>query len=473
LGDWGDIAALAGHVDICFDLVLNHCSQSSRYFQGFLLGDPRYRDFFIAVDPDTDTSSVLRPRTLPLLHEFDTAEGAKWVWTTFSRDQVDFNFQNSDVLMEMLDVLLFYVARGARVVRLDAIAYLWKELGGSCAHLWQTHTIVKLLRDILDIAAPSVLLLSETNVPQAENISYFGDGSDEAQIVYNFPLPPLVLYTLTSGNAVHLTRWAQSLEPISRRTTFLHFTASHDGIGIRPVADILAADEFQQMIDRVRRHGGHVSSKNDQQGNPIAYELNINYFDALNNPHAPADPEIEIDRFLVSQSIPLVLRGIPAIYIHSLLGSRGWPEGVRQTGNPRAINREKLDLNDILKQLHQQETGPPHFSRRAVVFQRYGEMIKLRRGHKAFCPHAGQKVLDLGASFFAVSRTAVDLSETILAIHNVTGEPQTCTLETPLSGFPKTPTIKDLISGQAITAASEGKLPIKLPPYRFMWIKFT
>ena len=471
-GDWADIAALAEHVDICYDLVINHCSQSSRYFQGFLKGDPEYQDYFIAVDPDADTSSVLRPRTLPLLHEFDAVDGPKWVWTTFSRDQVDLNFSNPNVLIEMLDVLLFYVERGARVVRLDAIAYLWKELGASCAHLAQTHTVVKLLRDILDIVAPYILLLSETNVPHAQNISYFGDGWDEAQIVYNFPLPPLVLYALTAGDAAHLTRWAQTLKPVSERTTFLNFTASHDGIGVRPAADILTADEFQLLIDRATRHGGNVSSKNDQHGNPIPYELNINYFDALNNPNVAADPEIEIDRFLVSQSIPLVLMGIPAIYIHSLLGSRGWPEGVKQTGHPRTINREKLDLDDILRQLHQKETGLTPFSSRAGVFHRYAEMIKIRRRQKAFHPHAGQRVLDLGEAFFAVSRTSVDQTETILAIHNVTGEPQTCNFETPLLGLDKNSPVEDLISGLVITPAADGSVQVKLPPYRFMWIKF-
>ncbi|MCP4711978.1 MAG: sugar phosphorylase, partial [Planctomycetes bacterium] len=402
---------------------------------------------------------------------FESAGGPKWVWTTFSRDQVDLNFQNPDVLIEMLDVLLFYVERGARVIRLDAIAYLWKEIGASCAHLPQTHTVVKLLRDILDIVAPYVLLLSETNVPHTQNISYFGDGWDEAQIVYNFPLPPLVLYTITAGSAAHLTRWAQTLKPVSARTTFLNFTASHDGIGVRPATDICSADEFQVLIDLAGRHGGTVSNKNDQNGNPIPYELNINYFDALNNPNAAADAETEIDRFLVSQSIPLVLMGMPAIYIHSLLGSRGWPEGVRQTGHPRTINREKLDLDQVLEQLHP-HTGQTHLSRRAVVFQRYGEMIKIRRGQKAFHPHASQKVLDLGDPFFAVIRTAVDKTETIFAIHNITSEPQTCTIYTSLAGFPNNIPAEDLFSGETLKSADNGSIQLKLPPYRFMWIKF-
>jgi len=348
-GDWSDIEKLGKRFGLCFDLVVNHVSAKSHYFLGFLAGDPRYKDFFIAMDPDTDVSKVVRPRTWPLFHRYKGAAGDLYCWTTFSEDQIDWNVKNPDVLLELIDILLFYVSRGAKIIRLDAIAYLWKELGTNCIHLPQTHRVVQLFRALLEELAPTVLLMTETNVPHRENISYFGDGHNESQIVYNFPLPPLILHTLSAQNASRLTEWAGSLHPVSPRTTFLNFTASHDGIGVRPAADLLSPEEYQNLIHLAMRHNGHVSCKTDSStGESIPYELNLNYFDALNNPNDDSIPEeTQIQRFLLSQSIALTLRGMPAVYIHSLLGSRNWNEGVRRTGQPRSINRETLNLHSL------------------------------------------------------------------------------------------------------------------------------
>jgi len=485
-GDWEDVERLAECVDLCFDLVINHVSASSHYVKGYLQGDPAYKGFFIEADPEGDYHSVLRPRALPLLHRYDSVDGPKWLWTTFSADQVDWNFKNPAVLREMLDILLFYAERGARIIRLDAIAYLWKELGTSCAHLPQTHLVVKLMRDVLDEAAPHVLLLTETNVPHRENISYFGDGRDEAQIVYNFPLPPLVLHTLTAQNARRLTAWAQGLAPVSERTTFLNLTASHDGIGVQPVAEILDEEEFRQLVAVARRHGGDVSYKVDSAGRKIPYELNITYYDAINNPREPVAEDIEVRRFLLSQSIALVLQGMPAIYMHSLVGSRNWQEGVRKTGHLRSINREKLDLDELERELD--EAG----SRRAQVFAGYAAMIRRRREEKAFHPNAGQNILDLGEAVFAVRRTSADGTEVISALHNVTGERQEVRLEPAGAGIKaprESPTgedpgkssagpsgegrgeLCDLLSGERFRAGGRGGVRVVLEPYQIRWLK--
>ena len=468
-GDWSDIEQLADSVDLSFDLVINHVSAGSEYFQGYRRGDRRYQDFFIELDKDADTSKVLRPRTLPLLHRHPTSDGDKWCWTTFSEDQIDLNFHNPDVLLEMLDILLFYVGRGARVIRLDAIAYLWKEMGTSCAHLPQTHLIVQLMRDLLDVAAPHVLLLTETNVPHADNVSYFGNGDNEAQLVYNFPLAPLILHTLTAQNSRHLTAWAKTIKPPSARTAFLNFTASHDGIGIRPVADILDEKEFLNLVELTERHGGSVSCKNDLAGRAVPYELNINYFDALNNPNdGDADLQIQIDRFCLSQSIALVFQGVPAIYIHSLLGSRNWNAGVEKTGRARTINREKLDLDLLERRLQEAESLPGR------VFHRYRHMIIQRRKEKAFDPQAAQRVLDLGDEFFALLRTCPESADKIIALHNVTGESRQVCIESALweneEGV-ELSSATDLLSGQTFARGAKGACELCLRPYQFVWLK--
>lgn len=267
LGTWDEIADLGSDFQLMFDAVVNHISSQSEWFQGFKRGAKPYRDYFITVDPGTDLSQVVRPRALPLLTPVETSRGLQHVWTTFSDDQIDLNYANPEVLIEMIEVLLFYVERGAEIIRLDAIAYLWKEIGTPCLHLPETHAVVKLMRVVMDAVAPSVQLVTETNVPHEDNISYFGEllpgtlRSDEAQMVYQFPLAPLILHTFHQANTRALTDWAASLSTPSPGTTFFNFIASHDGIGVNPARGILAEAEIQSLVERTKQHGGQVSYK--------------------------------------------------------------------------------------------------------------------------------------------------------------------------------------------------------------------
>lgn len=298
LGTWEDISLMKSSFRLMFDAVINHISRQSEWFKGYLQGHKRFQDTFITVEPDTDLSMVVRPRALPLLTPVETAQGTRYVWTTFSDDQIDLNFANPDVLMEIVDLLLFYVEKGAEIIRLDAIAYLWKAAGTSSIHLPQTHHVVKLFRAVLDAAAPGVILITETNVPHDENISYFGEPlvegctsvprGNEAQMVYQFSLAPLVLHTFYTGDCRVLAEWANSLEVPFPGVTFFNFIASHDGIGVRPAEGLLSQDEIQALADRVFEHGGQVSYKTNTDGTKSAYELNITLFDALNNPRDPS-----------------------------------------------------------------------------------------------------------------------------------------------------------------------------------------
>ena len=451
LGDWADIERLGKNFRLMFDGVINHVSSQSEWFQKFLRDDPRYRNFFITVEGEPDLSGVARPRTLPLLTQIHTPSGAKSVWTTFSEDQIDLNYRNPEVLLEIIDLILFYVTRGAEFIRLDAIAYLWKEIGTSCIHLLQTHHLIQLLRAILDGVAPHVLLITETNVPHADNLSYFGDGHNEAQLVYNFALPPLVLHTLHTGNASALSKWASDLKLPSHHTTFFNFLASHDGIGINPVRDILPQDDIETLVQRTLNHGGLVSYKHDSDGSHSPYELNINYFDALSDPNANETIETQIDRFMVAQSIMLSLIGVPGIYFHSLFGSRGWLEGVKETGRNRTINRQKCDRGML-----EEELNDPS-SLRSRVFKRYTQLLKLRSASAAFHPHGSQQILDYGDSLFALLRISPDEGERVLCLHNVSPRPCAVTLNFEIAD--------DLISNLKF------KNHFTLSPYQIVWFK--
>jgi sucrose phosphorylase len=354
---------------------------------------------------------------LPLLTEFQTAHGPEQVWTTFSADQVDLNFKNPAVLLRVLEALLFYVARGARFLRLDAIAFLWKEIGTTCLHLPQTHAVIQLLRAVLDEAAPAVLLITETNVPHADNTSYFGDGTHEAQLVYNFALPPLVLHSLATGNAENLTRWAQALALPSERVTFFNFLASHDGIGLNPARGLLSDAEIEALVARTLEHGGFISYKHLPDGSRLPYEMNINFLDALSNPAVAESDEIAARKFLTAQAILLSLQGVPGLYIHSLFGSRGDRAGAEASGIPRRINREKLARAALEAALTDAA------SLRARVFRGQRELLRLRRAHPAFAPNAPQQVLALDPRVFAVRRQSRDGTDRMLCLHNISDQP--------------------------------------------------
>ena len=450
LGSWEDVKAIGNDFELMFDYVVNHFSSRSQWFANYLADKPGYEDFAINVDPATDLSMVTRPRSLPLLSEYEKQNGQKVnLWTTFSADQIDFNFQSLDVLTRMVEVLLFYVQNGATILRQDAIAYLWKEIGTSCIHLPQTHDMVRLFRAILDLVAPDVMIITETNVPHDENISYFGTGRDEAQMVYNFTLPPLLFYSFVSEDCKVLTDWAAGLQLESPNNTFFNFTASHDGIGVRPLEGILPSAELDRLIDVVQSNDGQVSYKRNPDGSDSPYELNITYIDAI---LASRDSE-NADRFLASQSIQYALPGVPATYIHSLLGSRNWTAGVQQTGRARTVNREKLQIDQVLSEL----SDPASF--RSRVFYPYINLIKLRRAQKAFHPNAGFEILEIDPKVFAIKRYCED--QTIYALTNISSTETNVSLaETESPGQ-----MTDLFSAETINSKS-----LTLKPYQYAWL---
>ncbi|RLC94841.1 MAG: sugar phosphorylase [Chloroflexi bacterium] len=463
-GTWVDVERLDRHFRLMFDAVINHISAQSRWFQEFLKGNPEFADYFITVEEEINLSQVVRPRALPLLTRVQTAHGKRLIWTTFSEDQIDLNYANPDVLLKMIEILLLYVEKGAEIIRLDAIAYLWKKIGTTCIHLEETHRVVKLFRAVLDVVAPRVSIVTETNVPHAENVSYFGDGYDEAQMVYQFPLPPLVMHAICSGDASHLSEWAAGLSTPSAGTTFFNFLASHDGIGVRPVEGILSPAEVQSLVERTLAHGGYVSYKTNADGSQSVYELNISYFDALSNPDGPEPLGLQARRFLVSQAIMLSLAGVPGIYVHSLFGSRSWREGVEQTGRYRSINREKFRREEL-----ERELADPS-SLRHQVFYPYLHLIRTRAAQRAFHPNGPQRVLAVHPALFVLLRTAPDGSEPLLCVHNVSNDEQSFQINLDTFPFPHAGQVRDLITGITFPVTSSGDLRLKVPPYQVLWL---
>lgn len=458
LGDWSHVRTLGQRVDLMMDLVLNHVSRASGWFRDYQLGVAPGRHYFVEVDPATDLSAVVRPRSLPLLTPVQTRQGPRHVWTTFSADQVDLNFAQPDVLFEMLDILLFYVSMGARIVRLDAIAYLWKRVGTPCIHLPETHEVVKLMRELLDLVAPHVILLTETNVPHAENVSYFGAG-DEAHMVYQFSLPPLLLHAALAGRTEVLTEWARTQAAPPPGCTFLNFTASHDGIGVRPLEGLVPAAAITALADAVRAGGGQVSTRRLPDGSDQPYELNTTFFDALVLGDPPGGP-VHQARFLATQAVMLALRGVPAVYFNSLLGAPNDQALAQATGRARSLNRTKWEAPALARLLDDPE------SRAARVLAGYGALLRARRACAAFHPDGAQQVHALDARVFAVERTAPDGSQRVLALANLSGDPVALTAEALADTVAGQVPSGDLLSPVRHVPAE----PLDLAPYQVLWL---
>ncbi|EAD5765430.1 TPA: sugar phosphorylase [Listeria innocua] len=450
LGDWEDIKEMEQSARLMFDFVCNHMSAKSEWFKRYLAGDKEFQNFFVEMDPDTDLSSVTRPRATPVLTPFQFASGKEgYIWTTFSEDQIDLNFACPEVLYKMIDVLMFYLEEGAEYVRLDAVGFMWKVPGTSSIHLDETHEIVKLFRDLVDIAAPGTIIITETNVPHVDNISYFGNGEKEAHMVYQFPLPPLVLHAIHHGNAEFLSNWAKNLELPEGKRTFFNFLASHDGIGLNPVRGIIPEADILALVDDLEKEGALVSYKQNPDGTKSPYEINVTYMDALSK-QADTD-DLRLSRFLVAHAVLMSIPGVPAVYVQSILGSRNDYSGVETTGHNRSINRKKYDLAEITAELEQAD------SLRKETYDALTKLISTRKAESLFHPEIAMEVLESTAELFVVKRSSG--AESIILIHNLSEKEVHYSLD---SGV-----YTNLYTGSAVTGSDS----IKLRGYEFCWLK--
>lgn len=449
-GTWRDVAELKQSASLMFDFVCNHMSAKSAWFANYLKQMPGYDDFFISVDPETDLSAVTRPRALPLLTPFTLHDGSvRYLWTTFSEDQVDLNFASPQVLIAMVDVLLRYLTEGARYIRLDAVGFMWKIPGTSCIHLEQTHQLIQLFRAITEAVAPGTVIITETNVPHKDNVSYFGDGENEAQMVYQFSLPPLVLHAVHCQDVRTLSQWAASLALPSTKTTWFNFLASHDGIGLNPLRGILPESEIISLVEKLQSEGALVNWKNNPDGTRSPYEINVTYLDALSTRESHDSDRIA--RFILAHAVLLSFPGVPAIYIQSILGSRNDYDGVERLGYNRAINREKYTAGQIDRALEDKS------SLRYQVYCALSRLIVLRRAEKAFHPDSQAYFITSGEHVLKIVRVA-DCGEKITALFNFSDSPQT--VESDIHSG------RELISGEDITDTT-----LTLNPWQVLWIK--
>lgn len=456
-GSWEDVQELHKDYKVMADLVINHCSTSSEWFHNFKKGKTPGKDFFIDGSDYDDISIVVRPRSSSLFYPVETSEGIKQVWCTFSQDQVDLNFANPEVLLEMIAVIRHYMNNGVRIFRFDAIAFLWKESGTSCIHHYKTHEIIKLLRVVIEGIDSDAVIITETNVPNKENLSYFGN-NDEAHLIYNFSLPPLLVYALLSGNAQPLNEWLKSMPPAHHGRAYFNFIASHDGIGLRPAEGLLKTEELNAMLETLKEFGGEISMRRMPDGDLKPYEANISLYSALAGTIQQGADDLQQQRFLCAHAVMLSIEGIPAFYIHSLLSTENYRVGVAKTGQARTINRYQYQIEDIEQALQDEK----HHQK--AIFEELKRLIKIRSQQPAFHPNATQYTLSLGDSLLGLWRESLDRTQSIFAVHNLSASPQTLVLKK--LNLIELETWQDLLTGTDYTNHDT----VTLAPYGYCWI---
>ncbi|MEE2732339.1 MAG: sugar phosphorylase [Pseudomonadota bacterium] len=457
-GEWEDIQRISAEFKFMSDLVINHMSSRSRWFDNFKKRVDPGKDYFFEASPDADISAVVRPRTSPLLNPVQTEDGERYVWCTFSEDQVDLNFKNPKVLIEFVNIIRHYMDNGVQIFRLDAVAFLWKEVGTPSIHLQQTHEVIKILRLLIEHSNPNAVIITETNVPNRENLTYFGN-ANEAHVIYNFSLPPLLIYTLIAGDCRHLKTWLMSMPPAQMGTTYLNFIASHDGVGLRPTDGLLQEEEKNQLVNAMQQFGGRVTFRRAREGFDKPYEMNISLYDALKGTIEQGPDKWQLQRFVCAHAIMLALEGIPAIYIHSLLGTENDYARLEHTGRNRSINRSQWDVTELELQLENK------YSHHSKVFSQLCSLIEIRKRQPAFHPNATQFTLHLGLQIFGFWRQSMRRDQSIFCIYNISSDTQQVALsDINLIG---TDNWVDLISGMKIEDQTG---TITLTPYQSLWL---
>ena len=457
-GTWEDIESLSKKANIMTDLVLNHSSSKGDWYKNFLDDKDPGKNYFYVVDKNYDCSKVVRPRDHDLLTEIELQNKKKFLWCTFSHDQIDLNFKNPDVLLEFIKLILKLSSYGIKIFRLDAVAFIWKQPGTTCLNLSQTHEIIKLLRDIVDQLDKNLIIVTETNLPKQENLSYFGK-NDEAHWIYNFSLPPLIVNTFLFEDSVALTKWSMKMPPAQLGNAYLNFIASHDGIGMRPAEGILSDKEIKKMLQRLKKNGSKFSMRKLSNNEEKVYEANISLFNALQFTDSDLKGKFALKRFIAAHCIILAIEGVPAFYFNSLFATKNDEETFANTGVKRNLNRYKWHYSTLVDLIKTNNTIEKN------CYEIFKKLISIRKIQPAFHPNATQFTLNLDKNIFAVWRQSRDRKQSIFALTNVSSK--TIKFNTNKINLIDDEQWFDLLSQE--TKITDDQY-IKLMPFQSLWI---
>ena len=453
LGNWFDIKSFSKKSDIMADMVINHSSARGLWFKNFLKAKRPGKDYFLTVDSKFNTSKVVRPRDHKLLKKIDIFNKTDYLWRTFSPDQLDLNFKNPAVLLRFIKIMINLINHGVTIFRLDAIAYLWKESGTKCINLNKTHEIIKLLRVISGLLNTQTLIVTETNLPEKENLSYFGK-NDEANWIYNFSLPPVLIHAFLFENNSYLYNWSKKLPRSKNGNCYLNFIASHDGIGMRPTEGLLSSKALKDFLYRLKKNGSKFSYRKIQNKSKKIYEANITVFDALKKTNYD-NGKFSFERYISAHSIMIAFEGIPAVYFNSIFGTSNDEAKFVITGNNRDVNRYKWNLKNISNKLNNKDSKEYYF------YKKISNLLSIKKKQKAFHPNASRENINLGPKIFCFKRESINKKQTIICITNLSSKIQYLKLSKKFLKY------KDLLGSKIFFTIDKR---IKLDPCQTIWL---
>ena len=417
LGSWKDVKIISKNCNVMADLVINHSSARGLWFSNFLKNKSPGKDYFFTVDKNFNSKKVIRPREHKLLKKIKLSNETKYLWRTFSPDQIDLNFKNPKVLIRFIKIIFNLINNGVRIFRLDAIAYLWKENGNTCINHTNTHNIIKFIRLVCNLLKTECIIITETNLPEKENLSYFGN-NDEANWIYNFSLAPILVYSLLFEDSNKITKWSKNFPIAKLNNNYLNFIASHDGIGMRPIEGILSTNTQKKFLSRLKKNGGEFSYRKVQGVKKKVYEANITLFNAFKCSDFDKSGIFGFERYMAAHTIMISFDGIPAIYFNSMFGNSNDNSKYIISGNKRDLNRYRWNKDKIEDHLKDQN------SKQNKYYKNMSNILAIRSKQKAFHPNAIRKTLKLGANFFGIKRVSTDNKQSIYCITNMTSKLQ-------------------------------------------------
>lgn len=457
-GDWDDLKSISKNHDLMADLVLNHVSSSHPWVQQFIKSQEPGISNVYSPKQNLDWSNVVRPRSSSLFSQINTDDGPKQVWTTFGPDQIDLNWHNPKMTLEFLNLIINYLSNGIKWLRLDAVGFIWKESGTTCLHLPKAHSIVKLLRVLLNNLLDEGVLITETNVPQKENLSYLIP-DDEAHMAYNFPLPPLLLEAIITSRADILNSWIYDWPILPEDTTLFNFTASHDGVGLRALEGLMNEQRIKDLLINCEKRGGLVSHRRLSNGDDKPYELNISWWSAMEDSSRDAK-RFQYERFILSQLLVMALKGVPAFYLPALLASENDIKSFSMTGQRRDLNREKFKSENLSAVLNNPESN----ANKNLKYLR--NAMGVRSELKQFHPSSQMKCLSKGRSDIVVIKRGKG-PESVFAIHNMTENKINYQLND--NDLPKI-IDNDFNTRDFLTSSKYNCKNISLDPFQVIWL---
>ena len=452
LGDWSDISKFSKNTNIMADVVINHASSKGLWFKNFLTNRSPGKDYFLTVNKKFDISKVIRPRENRLLKKIGIFKKDNFIWRTFSDDQIDLNFRNPKVLLRFIKIMINLVNHGVTIFRLDAIAYLWKKSGSKCINLKETHEIIRLLRIVCDSLKSKPIIITETNLPENENLSYFGIKNDESHWIYNFSLPPLLVHSFLFEDSTYLNKWSKNLPQTKIGNNYLNFIASHDGIGMRPVEGYLDKKKLSKFFKRLKKNGGQLSYRKVQNASKKVYEANITLFNAFQKTDYDKRGKYFLERYISAHAIMIAFEGIPAIYFNSIFGTSNDEYKYIISGNKRDLNRYKWNKKRLENLLKNKNT------KQSIFYHKIMNLLSIKKQNKAFHPNAKRENLNIEKKIFCFKRTSLDKKQVIYNITNLSSKNQKFNLNCNFKNF------KNLLDKSKINRKFE------LQPYETLWL---